>query len=69
MQVIIQFDLRSKFKIFYKIFIFQGADLKERAKMEESEIGPHVTRTRKIFDDLSKVGVPVIAAMDGAALG
>ena len=37
--------------------------------MEESEIGPHVTRTRKIFDDLSKVGVPVIAAMDGAALG
>ena len=46
-----------------------GADLKERSLMRQEEIGPHVTRYRKLFDDLSKVAVPVIAAMDGAALG
>jgi enoyl-CoA hydratase/carnithine racemase len=37
--------------------------------MKEEEIGPHVTRYRKLFDDLSKISVPVIAALDGAALG
>lgn len=37
--------------------------------MQVEEVGPFVSRTRKIFDDLSKVKVPVIAAMDGVALG
>ncbi len=50
-------------------FSLIGADLKERSTMKEEEIGPHVTRYRKLFDDLSKISVPVIAALDGAALG
>ena len=52
-----------------KFQFFIGADLKERSTMKEEEIGPHVTRYRKLFDDLSKISVPVIAALDGAALG
>lgn len=47
----------------------KGADLKERAKMQLEEVGPFVSRTRKIFDDLSRLPMPVIAAIDGAALG
>lgn len=46
-----------------------GADLKERAVMKLEEVAPFVSRTRKIFDDLAKLPVPVIAAIDGAALG
>ena len=47
----------------------KGADLKERAKMQLDEVGPFVSRTRKIFHDVAQVRVPVIAAIDGAALG
>jgi len=46
-----------------------GADLKERLKMEEKDVGPFVSRLRKTFDDLSDLHVPVIAAIDGVALG
>lgn len=46
-----------------------GADLKERAKMSLEEVAPFVSRTRKIFDDLSNLEVPLIAALDGVALG
>ena len=46
-----------------------GADLKERAKMQQEEVGPFVSRTRKLFDELARLPVPVIAAMDGVALG
>lgn len=46
-----------------------GADLKERAKMQQEEVGPFVSRTRRLFDDLSRLPVPVIAAIDGVALG
>ena len=46
-----------------------GADLKERAKMQLEEVGPFVSKIRKIFHDVSKIQVPVIAAIDGAALG
>lgn len=46
-----------------------GADLKERAKMQIQEVGPFVSRTRKIFNDIAKLPVPVIAALDGVALG
>ncbi|CAF0968948.1 unnamed protein product [Brachionus calyciflorus] len=46
-----------------------GADLKERAKMQVEEVGPFVSRTRKLFDDLSRLPMPVIAAIDGVALG
>lgn len=43
--------------------------MKERLKMEEKEVGPFVAKLRKTFDDLSELHVPVIAAIDGAALG
>lgn len=43
--------------------------MKERLKMEEREVGPFVSKLRKTFDDLSDLHVPVIAAIDGAALG
>lgn len=46
-----------------------GADLKERAKMPQNEVGPFVSKIRKIFHDISLIQVPVIAAIDGAALG
>ncbi len=38
-------------------------------KMPVEEVGPFVTRTRRLFDELSKIQVPVIAALDGLALG
>jgi methylglutaconyl-CoA hydratase len=37
--------------------------------MHSNEVGPFVTRTRTIFDSLAKLHVPVIAAIDGVALG
>ena len=40
-----------------------GADLKERSKMSIDEVGPFVSRTRKIFEDLSQLPIPVIAAL------
>lgn len=46
-----------------------GADLKERAKMHIDEVAPFVCRLRKAFDDVSNLSVPVIAALDGVALG
>ena len=46
-----------------------GADLKERSKMKNDEVGPWVARARRIIADLADLPVPVIAALDGAALG
>ena len=46
-----------------------GADLKERAKMPEAEVGPFVTSLRQIGMDLQELPMPTIAALDGAALG
>lgn len=46
-----------------------GADLKERAEMKEEEVGPFVSRLRKTVSDLADLPVPVIAAIDGTALG
>lgn len=46
-----------------------GADLKERAKMNIDEVAPFVCRLRKAFDDVSNLSVPLIAALDGVALG
>ncbi|KAK2184925.1 hypothetical protein NP493_249g11077 [Ridgeia piscesae] len=46
-----------------------GADLKERAKMLEAEVGPFVTSLRLLGMDLRDLPMPTIAALDGAALG
>lgn len=46
-----------------------GADLKERAKMAESEVGPFVSKLRGFVQKLYNLPVPTIVALDGAALG
>lgn len=46
-----------------------GADLKERAKMAESDVGPFVASARQLTIELSDLPVPTIAALDGSALG
>uniref|UniRef100_W5KWN5 AU RNA binding protein/enoyl-CoA hydratase n=1 Tax=Astyanax mexicanus TaxID=7994 RepID=W5KWN5_ASTMX len=46
-----------------------GADLKERAKMHQSEVGPFVAKARALITELGNLPMPTIAAIDGAALG
>ncbi|XP_067254479.1 methylglutaconyl-CoA hydratase, mitochondrial isoform X3 [Chanodichthys erythropterus] len=46
-----------------------GADLKERAKMHQSEVGPFVSKARTLITELGTLPMPTIAAIDGAALG
>jgi len=46
-----------------------GADLKERVKMTPAEVGPFVSRGREIIGCWEKLPMPVIAAIDGVALG
>ncbi|XP_056593069.1 methylglutaconyl-CoA hydratase, mitochondrial [Triplophysa dalaica] len=46
-----------------------GADLKERAKMHQSEVGPFVAKARTLITELGNLPMPTIAAIDGAALG
>jgi len=46
-----------------------GADLKERVKMHPSEVGPFVAKARALISELELLPMPVIAAIDGAALG
>ena len=46
-----------------------GADLKERAKMPEHEVGPFVSRARAAIMELHNLPLPTIAALDGHALG
>ena len=46
-----------------------GADLKERAKMRPDEVAPFVSRARALMSELESLPMPVIAALDGAALG
>lgn len=46
-----------------------GADLKERAKMPQAEVGPFVGSLQRLSSDLAELPIPTIAAIDGAALG
>ncbi|XP_062870035.1 methylglutaconyl-CoA hydratase, mitochondrial [Trichomycterus rosablanca] len=46
-----------------------GADLKERAKMHQSEVAPFVSKARALITELGNLPMPTIAAIDGAALG
>ncbi|XP_058157412.1 methylglutaconyl-CoA hydratase, mitochondrial isoform X3 [Dasypus novemcinctus] len=47
----------------------RGADLKERVKMHPSEVGPFVSKTRAVINEIANLPVPTIAAIDGLALG
>eukprot|EP00252_Welwitschia_mirabilis_P027060 TRINITY_DN9146_c0_g1_i1.p1 TRINITY_DN9146_c0_g1~~TRINITY_DN9146_c0_g1_i1.p1 ORF type:complete len:335 (+),score=76.55 TRINITY_DN9146_c0_g1_i1:29-1033(+) len=51
-----------------KIFC-SGADLKERRKMNESEVKHFVNALRSTFSLLEGLSVPTIAVVEGAALG
>lgn len=46
-----------------------GADLKERAQMKEEDVGPYVMKARATISAFSELPVPVIAAIDGIAVG
>lgn len=46
-----------------------GADLKERAKMPANLVGAFVAKARRLISDLENLPMPVIAALDGHALG
>lgn len=46
-----------------------GADLKERAEMNTSEVERFVSSLRSTFTMLSELPMPTIAVIDGAALG
>ncbi|XP_072808834.1 methylglutaconyl-CoA hydratase, mitochondrial isoform X3 [Vicugna pacos] len=47
----------------------RGADLKERVKMNPSEVGPFVSKIRAVINEIANLPVPTIAAIDGLALG
>lgn len=46
-----------------------GADLKERASLTPSEVSLFVTSLRGLFKNIEQLPMPVISAIDGAALG
>lgn len=46
-----------------------GADLKERPKMTEEEVARFVSKARQGLLELSELTMPVIAALDGVAVG
>jgi methylglutaconyl-CoA hydratase len=46
-----------------------GADLKERATLTQKEVTMFVTKLRSMMRNIEQMPMPVIAAIDGAALG
>uniref|UniRef100_A0A8D0DVL7 Enoyl-CoA hydratase domain containing 2 n=1 Tax=Salvator merianae TaxID=96440 RepID=A0A8D0DVL7_SALMN len=46
-----------------------GADLKERAKMTDTEVDHFVQKLRSLMDAIAALPMPTIAAIDGHALG
>lgn len=57
------------FRSLVKGIFCAGADLKERLKLPSSDVGRRVTEIRNLANVIENVPVPVIAAVDGAALG
>lgn len=54
---------------FCLIKMFLGADLKERAVMTSIEVNTFVVSFRNLVKKIYNLNVPVIAAIDGVALG
>lgn len=46
-----------------------GADLKERAMMKPEEVGPAVTKGRRIISEFGSMPMPTLVALDGGAYG
>lgn len=46
-----------------------GADLKERIKMKQEEVGPFVSKLRRSVHNIQNLPMPTIAAIDGIAVG
>lgn len=46
-----------------------GADLKERARMTQQQVSLFVTALRSLMNRIHNLPIPVIAALDGAAIG
>lgn len=57
------------FRSLVKGIFCAGADLKERLSLPSSEVGRRVADIRNLANIIENVPVPVIAAVDGAALG
>ncbi|KAL5245188.1 hypothetical protein ACI65C_012599 [Semiaphis heraclei] len=57
------------FRSLVKGIFCSGADLKERLKLPTSDVGRRVSEIRNLANVIENVPVPVIAAVDGAALG
>lgn len=57
------------FRSLIKEIFCAGADLKERLSLPSSEVGRRVADIRNLANIIENVPVPVIAAVDGAALG
>jgi len=57
------------FRSLVKGIFCAGADLKERLKLPSSEVGRRVSEIRNLANVIENLPVPVIAAVDGAALG
>lgn len=57
------------FRSLVKSIFCAGADLKERLSLPSSEVGQRVADIRNLANIIENVPVPVIAAVDGAALG
>lgn len=57
------------FRSLVKGIFCAGADLKERLSLPSSEVGQRVADIRNLANIIENVPVPVIAAVDGAALG
>uniref|UniRef100_A0A914MC18 Uncharacterized protein n=1 Tax=Meloidogyne incognita TaxID=6306 RepID=A0A914MC18_MELIC len=52
-----------------EVFLFLGADLKERCQMTEFEVFQFVDFLRRTYNEISALPLPVLAAIDGCGLG